>query len=314
MQDSRALNQIQPKWTAMLRRLSFRQLLYFCELCHFMNFRKAAESLGVSQPTLSQQISQLEENLELSLLSRSTTGFQITAEGQQCLRLFQSLLNDCSEELENIHSKAQQQELRVGIPSYQNYRQIDELLRGFKAAYPSIFTHLIELTAVEMCEALTSNKIDIAFMSQPTPLELPKNLEQLVFWSARYELCLAKSHKMANKRVLTAQDVSDLPLILLPVSAHPPQYSFQIDALKEIGAEPQIYPSAVTNVSGQIGLAASGAGACMIVPGTMELTPDVCSIPTTPPLPEMKMTIFWRKKSLNPLVERFMLLVNKYQI
>ncbi|WP_198136853.1 LysR family transcriptional regulator [Pseudovibrio sp. JE062] len=128
------MNQIQPKWTAMLRRLSFRQLLYFCELCHFMNFRKAAESLGVSQPTLSQQISQLEENLELSLLSRSSTGFQITAEGQQCLRLFQSLLNDCSEELENIHSKAQQQELRVGIPSYQNFGQIDELLRGFRVA------------------------------------------------------------------------------------------------------------------------------------------------------------------------------------
>lgn len=99
-----------------------------------MNFRKAAESLGVSQPTLSQQISQLEENLELSLLSRSSTGFQITAEGQQCLRLFQSLLNDCSEELENIHSKAQQQELRVGIPSYQNFGQIDELLRGFRVA------------------------------------------------------------------------------------------------------------------------------------------------------------------------------------
>ncbi|AEV35253.1 transcriptional regulator, LysR family [Pseudovibrio sp. FO-BEG1] len=305
--DAKNISKIDSRLIGIIRRLNFRQLLYYCELCRFMNFRMAAESLGISQPTLSQQIAQLEQNLELSLLSRSTTGFKITTEGQQCLHLIQSLIKSTCEGLENIQTKAHQQELRVGIPSYQNYKQIDELLKGFKKAYPSIFTHLIELTAVEMCEELANRKLDIAFMSQPTPLELPKNLETLVFWSAPYELCLSKSHEMASKTVLTAQDVSQLPLILLPKKPHSAQYNFQIEALKEVGATPQIYPSAVTNVISQISLAASGAGACMVVPNTTELGSDVCSIPTDPPLPEMKMCIFWNKKNLNPLAERFIL-------
>lgn len=293
-----------PVTDGTLRRISFRQLIYFRELCRFMNFRKASESLNVSQPTLSQQIAQLEQSTEVSLLHRSSRGFRLTKEGQQFETLCKDLIELGSKGLADIKIDLSVQPLRIGVPSYQSYRQIDNLLAGFQKAHPSIFTHLIEMNAVEMCDALRSKQLDLAFMSYPTPLELPKNLDSLTVVQSRYEFCIAATHPIAKLADISVSDMADLPLILLPQQPHKAQFQFQIDALKDMGIRPNIYPSSLTNVSAQISLAASGVGACLVVPDTMDIGNDVVTRQSDPPLPNMKMALFWEKKSLHPSVER----------
>jgi DNA-binding transcriptional LysR family regulator len=279
-----------------------------------MNFRKASESLSVSQPTLSQQISQVEERIGCTLLARSSKGFTLTDEGSKFLRLCQELIQLGVVGLDDIRTDRQTRPLRVGIPSYQSYRQIELLLTGFKEAFPGVFPHLVEMTAVNMCSAFREDKLDIAFMSLPTPLELPTNLDLEVLWSARYELCVSASHPLAAKPALQSEDISDLPLILLPESEHSQQFNYQMEAIRNIGVEPVIYPSEISHVSAQISLAATGAGACLIVPNTMVIDRGVRSIPTDPPLPELKLGLFWKRKSLNPMVERFVLFARSFDI
>ncbi len=62
--------------------LEFRQLLYFITLADEKNYTRAASTLHIAQPSLSAAIKKLEQELELSLMDRSSRGFRLTSEGE----------------------------------------------------------------------------------------------------------------------------------------------------------------------------------------------------------------------------------------
>ena len=73
---------------------SLRQLEYLIELDRHRHFRRAAEALGVSQPTLSTQLRAMEERLGLELVERSRSSVLITPVGAQVVEIAQRMLRD----------------------------------------------------------------------------------------------------------------------------------------------------------------------------------------------------------------------------
>lgn len=292
------------RYLHLLRRVSLRQLIYFERLAHFRSFRKAAADLNISQPTLSQQMTQFEQNLELALLDRSSGSVALTPCGQQLQATVTELLNSFTGAIASMHESSPQR-LALAIPSYQSYPQVQALIRAFQKEYPGAELQISEMTAQQMCMALTRGEISVAFLSIPSPRELPPDIDIRIIYSAAYQLCLADFHPLARELQILPAQLQDLPIILLPREQHPMHYDHQVSGFRAIGVEPVVHPARITNVSGQIGLASTGAGACLVAPGTLDLPGNMVTRPTEPGLAELKLAMVSRKQDFNPYVERF---------
>ncbi|MGI3164395.1 LysR substrate-binding domain-containing protein [Pseudooceanicola sp. 200-1SW] len=295
----------------ILRRVSLRQLLYFLQLTRDGSFRRAASNLAVSQPTLSQQIAKLEDALGTPLVERAANGFSLTPEGARMAELLLPLLRDLGGALTDIRPEDQARPIRLGIPSYQAYPQIDAFFAALRKAHPGLQVQRVEIAAREMCLLLRDKQLDAAFLSLPTPGEMPRPMEMLPFYASPYELCFHESHPMAARDYLRPEDVAEMELILLPRSHHPALYDSQMDGLRALGIEPKLSSSEVTNVSGQMSLAASTGAACIVCPATMQLPPGMVSRPTRPALPMLALSLFWHKQSYNPQLERMLNVMQK---
>lgn len=292
------------RYLHLLRRVSLRQLIYFERLAHFRNFRKAAADLNISQPTLSQQMTQLEQNLELNLLDRSSSGAALTPCGQRLQATVTDLLNNFTTSIAAMHESSPQR-LVLAIPSYQSYPQVHALIREFQNEYPRAELQISEMTAQQMCMSLANGEITVAFLSIPCPRELPPDVDIRIIYTATYQLCLAGSHPLAVKEEILPEQLKELPIILLPREQHPMHFDHQVNGFRAIGVDPVVHPARITNVSGQIGLASTGAGACLVASGTLDLPGNMVIRPTVPGLAELKLAIVSRKQDFNPYLERF---------
>ncbi|MBW7458748.1 LysR family transcriptional regulator, partial [Paenibacillus sepulcri] len=120
--------------------MELRQLEYFRALCKELHFSKAAESIGISQPTLSQQIKVLEEEMELPLFDRLGKRIAITEAGQvlyeQCEEIFQRI-----EYVKDYFSEMRTQErgrLRVGVIPGAVDLLLGQMVADYHSAYPEV--------------------------------------------------------------------------------------------------------------------------------------------------------------------------------
>ena len=140
-----------------------RHIRYLLAVAEHRNFTRAAEALHVSQPTLSQQIKQLEESLGAPLLDRSGRSVSLTDAGQAYVRFARLALQDLQAGKRAIHDvqDLSRGHLRLAMtPTFTAYL-IGPLLAQFNALYPGITVSVEELTQDRMEAALTEDVLDI---------------------------------------------------------------------------------------------------------------------------------------------------------
>ena len=119
---------------------SLRQLEYLVELSRERHFRRAAEKLGVSQPTLSTQLRSMEERLGLELVERGRTAILVTPAGQKVVEIATRMLRD-RQEIEDL-AKAASGPLggliRLGVPSTIGPHLLPLILPELHRAHPDL--------------------------------------------------------------------------------------------------------------------------------------------------------------------------------
>lgn len=134
------------------RGFDLRQLEYFCSVARTGSFTKAAEELGIAQPSLSEQIAKLEKGLGAALFERLNRRIELTPLGEAILGKAQALLADAAtlpeyfeRAREGVHGP-----LRVGaIPTVLPYF-VAPLLKGFTTLYQDVDLHVREGTTTEL--------------------------------------------------------------------------------------------------------------------------------------------------------------------
>jgi LysR family transcriptional regulator, hydrogen peroxide-inducible genes activator len=155
--------------TPRLRGFDLRQLDYFCAVARTGSFTKAAEDLGIAQPSLSEQIARLEHSLGAALFERLNRRIELTPLGEAILGKAQALLEDAAalpdyfeRAREGVHGP-----LRVGaIPTILPYF-LAPLLKGFTERCPDVDLHLREGTTTELVGQVLDGMIDVAVLSLP---------------------------------------------------------------------------------------------------------------------------------------------------
>ena len=192
-----------------------RHIRYFLAVAEHRNFTRAAEALHVSQPTLSQQIRQLEDTLRVQLLDRSGRTIQLTDVGASYVRYAQRALQDLEAGKRAIHDvqDLSRGELRLAMtPTFTAYL-IGPLLEKYNRRYPNITLNILEMSQDRMEAMLNEDALDvgIAFDQTYTP-----DIETQVLFVEALAMVVGKSHPFAKRRVaLTLRELKNEALVLL---------------------------------------------------------------------------------------------------
>lgn len=200
--------------TTRVRGFDLRQLEYFCALARMGSFTKAAEDLGIAQPSLSEQIARLEQGLGAALFERLNRRIELTPLGEAILGKAQALLEDAAaladrfeQAREGVHGP-----LRVGaIPTILPYF-LAPLLKGFTERCRDVDLHVREGTTAELVDQVLDGMLDVAVVS--LPVEGSGLVMKELFRDALY-LAVPEGHPLAPAEKVQLRRVSEERLVIL---------------------------------------------------------------------------------------------------
>ena len=154
--------------------MELRHLRYFVAVAEELHFGRAAIRLFIAQPSLSQQIRQLEEELGFPLLKRTKRSVELTDAGQVFLVAARNILAQV-QEAKRAAQRAYRGEvgrLVVGYISSSTYDLLPVMLRAYRERFPHVEVALRELTTPTQVRALEENELQIGLLRLPisTPL------------------------------------------------------------------------------------------------------------------------------------------------
>jgi DNA-binding transcriptional LysR family regulator len=213
--------------------MELRHLRYFVAVAEAENVTRAAMKLHVSQPGLSRQIRDLEDELGFALLERSAKSVRLTAAGKTFLEEARAVLRRTDEAVRTARAVANGSgmELHVGYATSPTARILPPALRAFQIEMPKARVKLHDLSTEEMLAQLRERKLELALMVKPSAAMLRGlQFEEL----AREDLCVAvgRKHPLAARRNITLKDLATEPLIGLNRTEYPDYYE-SFDALFE---------------------------------------------------------------------------------
>jgi LysR family hydrogen peroxide-inducible transcriptional activator len=194
--------------------MEIHQLRYFCAVARSGSFTKAATQEGIAQPSLSQQISKLEQDLGSPLFDRLGRGVQLTEFGRALLPQAREILrqvNDARRSLESLR-RGVTGRLAVGcIPTITPYFLAPHL-HDFVEKYPDVDVRLIEETTPVLIELLQAGQVDLAVISPPVnnPDVVTSDLfrEPIV-------VAVGKEHRLAGAKSVSLPALRDEKMLLL---------------------------------------------------------------------------------------------------
>lgn len=193
--------------------MELRVLKYFLAVAREENITKAAEFLHITQPTLSRQLMQLEEELNAQLFIRGKNRIVLTDEGM--------LLRRRAEEIVDLANKTEKEfleqdnlvtgEIFIGGGETNAMHILARIIKKFKEEYPQIKYQFYSGNADDIKERLDKGLIDIGLLTEPVDIEKYEfvRLEQKEVWG----ILAPKDSKLAAKEYATPQDLLKLPLL-----------------------------------------------------------------------------------------------------
>lgn len=200
--------------------MELRQLKYFKAACELRNFSEAARSLHISQSTLSQQVKQLEDELDVPLFDRVGKRVVPTEAGLAFLPFASKAIQDAEDGKQIIRDLKgiEAGELRVGV-TYSMSPLLIAALGQFCERYPKIKVEVTFATSAELLGRLEENGIDLVLSFLPESLSEPgrdgyEPLEMVPLFTSLLYFVVHQSHPLAGLSSITLGRLSRTPLIL----------------------------------------------------------------------------------------------------
>src|SRR5690606_21352631 len=252
--------------------MDLRHLKYFVAVADEQNFTRAAEKLHISQPPLSRQIQQLEEELGLPLFERGTRPVRLTEAGRFFYTHATRLLEQAAEAIGTTRRIAQaERRLAIGFVSSSMYGALPELLRRFRAQRPQVQLVLLEMSTIEQIDALKTGRIDVGFGR--IRLDDPA-LKREVLREEPLVLAIPLSHELADStEPVSLAEVARFNNLVYPRSPRPSYADQVLSLFRDMGLEPAGVHE-VQELQTALGLVAAGIGVCLVPFSVQRLRPD----------------------------------------
>ena len=197
--------------------MRIQQLRYFIEVALTGNISTAAKNLYIAQPSLSQQMINLEKELGIQLLIRHSKSVSLSDAGEQFLLHAQRIVGETDQlsELMKKHSLLQAGTLRIGMLWVAAYLNLPDALYHYRKIYPDLTYELKIDGSSILLKQLLLRKIHAAFIiSSDHILEQQKELFFRKIIVDRYVLVVSTQNPLSEKSSISIQDLKNEPLIL----------------------------------------------------------------------------------------------------
>jgi LysR family transcriptional regulator, hydrogen peroxide-inducible genes activator len=195
--------------------MEFHQLRYFVEVVRQKNFSRAAQVCHVSQPSLSQQLKKLEEELGQPLICRGRQGATLTEFGESMLPQALQILSAARNMTEEASFGKGEFAGRVSIgaiPTVAPYL-LPKLMQAVIRGFPKIQLSIVENTTDELVAQIRDGNLDFALLSPP--FEGDQEMESVALLDDELLVVLSKKHALAEKRLLRLRDLNEFPMVVM---------------------------------------------------------------------------------------------------
>lgn len=194
--------------------MEIRVLRYFLTVVREESITKASEVLHITQPTLSRQLSQMEEEVGVKLFNRGTRKITLTNEGillrrraEEILQLVDKTEKELVEQEEQIEGK-----ITIGCGEIASVQLLLELFKAFHDKYHRVTFDIFTATADVVKEQMDKGLVDIGLLLEPIDIEKYDFVRLQI--KEKWVVVMPPDAPMAQKEFVTAKDLSEVPLIL----------------------------------------------------------------------------------------------------
>jgi LysR family transcriptional regulator, benzoate and cis,cis-muconate-responsive activator of ben and cat genes len=287
--------------------MELRHLKYFVAVAEDLNFSHAANRLYISQPALSRQIKDLEDELGILLFERKSHGLTITEAGKFFLEQAKDILNVSHVAVQTIKAYYSNTDETLSIGYIPTILQslLGETLRRFNIDYPQIAIRFYEIPPNEQVRALREGAIDIAFMDHP-PDELKEEFITKCVKKIPIVAVLPDTYPLAQQGSINLAELASEKFIGMCEQKYPGQNDRIRDTCQCAGFIPNLHIFADSHTS-MIALVAARQGVA-IMPSEAEALPNpqVVFMPLHHPIYYGQSTAVWRKETPTQALKKFL--------
>ncbi|GAA0791111.1 LysR family transcriptional regulator [Clostridium sp. AF19-22AC] len=271
--------------------MEIRVLRYFIEIAREGNMSRAAETLHVSQPTLSKQMKELEKELGKKLFKRGSTTLTLTDEGMLLRKRAEDILEmvdkttDEFKALDNIMGG----DVQIGCAESYLIKYLARAIGQLKADYPLLRYHLSSGNTEQVTEKLDKGLLDFAVIAEPPSLSKYNYIE--IPGSDVWGLLMKRDNPLTKKKTIVVDDLLGLDLICSDqaIKVDIPRWCGEkVDMLNFTGTTNLFYNGSV--------FVKEGLGSMLTFDRLADTGADsgLCFRPLSPAL-ETKMYVIWKK-------------------
>lgn len=273
--------------------MELKQLEYFYAVCQELHFTRAAEKVGISQPSLSQQIKLLEHEIGTPLFDRIGKKTALTESGKLLLQYTRKIFYEVEQAKTSIDelNGLQRGTILVGtLLTVEDYL-ITPTLLNFHQKYPGVKVSVFGLRTGDIHKQLIENKLDLGIVFLPMKGD---ELESISLSTEEMAFAVPKGHPLENQDMLDVEVLKTTPSILLPQ-----QYFIRnlIDeACKDLGFFPKpIFE--ITTMQSLINMVIKGVGVTILPKPYLEYLnhPHIRIIPILKPNLSREIGVVYRK-------------------
>ncbi len=246
--------------------MELRQLRYFIVLSEELHFNRAAKRLHLSQPPLTRQIRQLEDELGVSLVYRTTRKVELTDAGQ-------AFANEARQIIARVaHASGLAAQANRGIvgqlvlgytPARTN--MVAKVVKAFGKLCPNVRMSLRDMTGNNI-QLIRDGRIDVGFF--PLPVDKTGLIVETLL-REKYVVAMPKKHRLSGRRSISIRELTKEPNLLFPRYTNPVGYDIVVGLCQARGLSLNIVLE-VENVHMRVELVREGFGVCVLRTSTAE--------------------------------------------
>lgn len=293
----------------MSNQIELRHLRYFMVVAQELHFRKASERLFITQPGLSRQIKQLEDELGVQLFIRNKRQVELTDAGRYLYDESSNLLNhmDAIKRSIRLIDKGEEGELSIGFVGSAMQEVIPHLLIKLNDRFPKIHTSLEEMSNEDQIFAIEHNKLDIGFIRAK---QAPEGIAYRQIFKDNFSVVLPKTHRINQDNFKDLSQFAQENFILFSSDYSRTYYNKVMSIFDDHGFSPKISHKSV-HANTIFRLVENGLGIA-IVPTSLKhgFDLDIKFIELKNVKQITYLSLIWKEGTTNKLIKKFVSLLN----
>jgi DNA-binding transcriptional LysR family regulator len=292
----------------MSNEMELRHLRYLVAVAEELNFGRAAIRLRISQPPLSQQIRQLEEELGVRLFDRTKRHVKLTESGKRIVLEAQQILSQV-DHFVNVASRVSEGAIgRLAVASTGGTSDILVAALGrFTHQYPAVHIELQLMNTALQIEALREKHVDIGFLSLPVddPNLKLETVKREPMW-----LAIPKNDPLATYKKIPLANLEQQPIVMFARRVSPGLHDVIIATCRNAGLSLNVVHE-VDNITASLTMVTAGLGSAFCSPSLRRFWPDIAFRPFREAVPALEYAVAYRREAQSPLVDSFLKVVRQ---